>query len=146
MTSSARIDPTLPAELQTQARYRLGLTLWPTEAAFAVIEAYAQRAIAVVGVERWLEVGGLPKWVASSDYDLEPTAEWSVHVAACASAARRFVHGQATAADALFVISVMGEADERGVKGDRLAPGGSPIARLFNGFLERLRGSAKKGR
>ena len=106
----------LPAEAQAKARLRLGITLWPADAAIAAISGYEQVGVAVVAVERWQELNGLPKWLAASDYDLDPEAGWAAYVTDCATQARRYIGQTALGStDLLYVLSVMRETDPRGV-------------------------------
>lgn len=121
MTSGAVERAILPAMLLEKATMLAGEPAWPAPVAKQAIKWLADHDLAVVGVELWRAAGGVPRWIASSDYRRHGADPWPAAVRACADGAIAFVRRFDPQPGALFNLTWIDQEEAA-------APSGEPNA------------------
>ncbi len=130
----------IPAELTARGKVLFDQTFWPAEAALATIDWLEANGVAVVGVERWVEVNRLPKWQGASDYDHELSGDWAAYVELCAVDARAYVQRHAELPDALFALGAMRAGEGAPGEAAGLGGGGAGLGAVIAWFRRRFGG------
>ena len=96
--------PPLSRALESSAEILVGEQFWDAADAKDVIALLCKSGIAVTGVELFTNSNGAPKWLASSEYEID-SGDWHEFVVRCAGEASSFVEDASTQPGAIFCVA-----------------------------------------
>lgn len=86
---------------------------FPLDAARDVLNFLRRSAVAILGVEVWIPVGGDPRVVAISEYEVDRDADWPSYVNRTADAASKELARTGLPSNALFNFTWMTEVQAK---------------------------------